>query len=204
MTNDITISPSIDAFFDESVVELQDDYYIIHSKECDICGADEKADASEIVEQASNISPTKVVQTKTCPSPHVFHKLCLHTWLRTKIHKDEDATCPMCRTRFILSARSKKMQVYLEQLQSHVRRCNTVIEHTALQMNQIGEEIERAKQEQHGIAADETRKLALLDKRRALVTAQRVAVNTNALAREDLAKCLDAIRRVEAVIVRMD
>jgi hypothetical protein len=69
----------------------------------------------------------------------------------------------MCRTKFILSARSGEMKVYLEQLQSLVGRYNTVIEESALQMDQIGAAIKRAKQE-HDDSTDEVKKLELLNK----------------------------------------
>ncbi|CAG5142732.1 uncharacterized protein ALTATR162_LOCUS1209 [Alternaria atra] len=163
MPNDMTTSPSLDAFFNESVDDLQDDHYVMHGTECDICGASEKVDLIEIVKQASYVSGTALVQTKVCQLPHVFHKLCLYTWLHTKLHKNEDATCPMCRTKFILSARSGEMKVYLEQLQSLVGRYNTVIEESALQMDQIGAAIKRAKQE-HDDSTDEVKKLELLNK----------------------------------------
>jgi hypothetical protein len=163
MPKNMTTSPSLDAFFNESVNDLQDDHYVMHGNKCDICGASERTDLTEIVKQASSVSSTAVVQTKTCRLPHVFHKLCLYTWLHTKLHKNEDATCPMCRAKFILSARSEEKKVYLEQLQLLVRRYNTAIEESAIQIDQIGAAIKRAKQE-HDDSTDGVKKLELLNK----------------------------------------
>ncbi|CAN9094536.1 unnamed protein product [Alternaria alternata] len=203
MPDDTATGLSLSTFFDESVDDLQEDYYVVHGKECDICGCDEKADPSDIVNQASSISSKAVVQTKTCPSPHVFHKLCLYVWLHTKLHKDEDATCPMCRTKFILSAHSKELHTYLELLQSLVERYNTVIEESLLQMNRIADKIKQAKQEEDD-STDDIRKLELSNIRKALTTAQRAATTTNDLAQQDLAQCSGAMRRIAAIIAMSD
>jgi hypothetical protein len=203
MPDDTATGLSLSTFFDESVDDLQEDCYVVHGKECDICGCDEKADPSDIVNQASSISSKAVVQTKTFPSPHIFHKLCLYVWLHTKLHKDEDATCPMCRTKFILSAHSKELHTYLELPQSLVERCNTVIEESLLQMNRIADKIKQAKQEEDD-STDDIRKLELSNIRRALTTAQRAATTTNDLAQHDLAQCSGAMRRIAAIIAMSD
>ncbi|KAG9187252.1 hypothetical protein G6011_05123 [Alternaria panax] len=204
MLNDTENPPSLDAFFNGSIDGLQDDHYVIHGNECDICDCDEKADPSEIVYQASSVSSTAITQAKTCPSPHLFHKLCLYTWLHTKLHKDEDATCPVCRTRLIMSARSERMQVCLEQLKSLVGQYNAVIENSLLRMNRIADGYQQAKQDQDDDSTDDAEKLELLNQQRALTTALRTALATNELAEQDLAECLDAIRRVEAYIAISD
>jgi DNA-directed RNA polymerase subunit RPC12/RpoP len=101
------IGASLNAFFAEGVEILPENHYTANDIECDICGEAEEADSPEIVEDAS-ISPTAVVQTYTCSGPHKFHKLCLYNWLHHKLHKDENATCPKCRHKLILSKTSLK------------------------------------------------------------------------------------------------
>jgi hypothetical protein len=102
----------LNAFFADGVDVLPDDHYVAHDIECDICGAAEEADVAEDVDQTS-VSSTTVVQTKACISPHVFHKLCLYTWLDSNLRQDQDATCPMYRHKLILIKTSLKFDKLL-------------------------------------------------------------------------------------------
>jgi hypothetical protein len=199
MSDDIAISTSLDAFFERSVSNLEDDYYVLHGNECDICG-DEMADPSEISGQASSIPRTAVVQTNTCSSPHIFHKLCLYAWMYTKLHRNEDATCPVCRTKFILSSRSQYLQSFLEELQANVRTYDNMIEKSALQSQRIEAEINRAEQQLQGDSTDEATRLVLLDARKALIAIQSVVMGNSVRARHHQGYCLQIIVLVEESI----
>ena len=118
MANNITIDARLDAFFDASVDNLKDDHYVEHGSVCDICRADDMADPPEIIEHASSITRTGVVQTKTCPLPHIFHKLCLYAWMHAKLHRNENATCPMCRNTLIVCSPGPWRESCLEQAEA--------------------------------------------------------------------------------------
>ncbi|RMZ68581.1 hypothetical protein GMOD_00008303 [Pyrenophora seminiperda CCB06] len=96
---------ALEKFFANSVENLSANYYSAHECECSICGSDEVADIppAQITSEASTISPTAVVGTSLCPSPHVFHKRCLFTWLCMNLFENKDASCPMCRTKLVFS-----------------------------------------------------------------------------------------------------
>ncbi|KAL1801052.1 hypothetical protein ACET3X_001394 [Alternaria dauci] len=204
MPNDITTTLSLNKFFNESVDDLEEDHYVVHGNECDICGCDKKADPSDIVNQASSVSSRAIVQTRICPSPHVFHKLCLYMWLSTKLLKDEDATCPMCRTKFILSEHSKDLHAYMQQLVSLLVRFNTVVEESSLQVIRIAEKVKEAMQEEADHSADDAEKLELSERRMALILMHSSAVANNKSARQDADKCSGAVRRVAARIAMRD
>jgi hypothetical protein len=199
MSDDIAVTTSLVAFFEESASNLEDDYYVLHGKECDICG-DEIADPSEISGQASSISRTAAVQTKSCSSPHIFHKLCLYIWMYTKLHNNEDATYPMCRTKFILSSRSQYLQSFLEELQANVRTYYDMIEKSALQSQRIEAEINRAEQQLQGDWTDEATRLVLLDARKDLIAIQSVVMGNSVRARHHQGYYLQIIVLVEESI----
>jgi hypothetical protein len=161
MANDTTINASLDAFFDQSVDNLPENHYVEHGDTCDICRCDRMADPST-VEQASSISRSAVCQTKTCPSPHVFHKLCIYTWMHTKLHSGGDATCPMCRTTIIVFSPVQGIQSNLEAIQSNVSILNNLLERLTLQRTQMDEEIERAEQRLQDDSTDVATRLSLL------------------------------------------
>lgn len=127
MANDITVDARLDAFFDESAVNLQEDHYVEHGNVSDICNVDHMADPLEIIEQASSIARTAVVQTRTCPLPHIPHKLCLYTWMHTKLHNNEDAICPMCRTTLIAHSPGPWRQSFLEESEALARQTTELL-----------------------------------------------------------------------------
>jgi len=132
MANNITIDARLDAFFDASVDNLKDDHYVEHGSVCDICRADDMADPPEIIEHASSITRTGVVQTKTCPLPHIFHKLCLYAWMHAKLRRNANATCPMCRTTLIVSSPGPWRELFLEESESLARQINELFEMLAI------------------------------------------------------------------------
>ena len=140
MANNIAIDVRLDAFFDASVDNLKDDHYVEHGDVCDICRADDMADPSEPIEHPSSITRTAVVQTKTCPLPHIFHKLCLHVWMHANLHRNENATCPMCRTTLIVRSHSPWRASFLEEAEAEAeafaRRRTELSERLALMIAQ--------------------------------------------------------------------
>ena len=73
---------------------LSNDYFRVHNTECSICHSADRATHPPETTVTPQIAPTSIVQTATCA--HVFHELCLYTWVTTQL-ATRHATCPMCR-----------------------------------------------------------------------------------------------------------
>ena len=145
MSNDITIDARLDTFFDASVDNLKDDHYVEHGSVCDICRADDMADPPEIIEHASSITRTGVVQTMTCPLPHIFHKLCLYAWMHAKLRRNANATCPMCRTTLIVCSPGPWRESFLEEPESLARQLGELYEMLAIFREQNEAEMNEAR-----------------------------------------------------------
>lgn len=153
MANDITVDARLNAFFDESVDHLQEDHYVEHGNVCDICNVDRMADPLEIIEEASYIARTAVVQTRSCPLPHISHKLCLYTWMQTKLHSNEDATCPMCRTTLIVHSPGPWRQSFLEESEALARQTAELLERLVVLTEQNETFMIEARADLNGVRA---------------------------------------------------
>jgi hypothetical protein len=84
---------------------LPPNHYRATNTSCSICHcADRAVDPpwTSLSSQMTHISPTHIIRTHDCN--HIFHELCLHTWVATQLEsygvnvQAHHVTCPMCRT----------------------------------------------------------------------------------------------------------
>jgi hypothetical protein len=96
---------------------LPDDHFLAHNTECDICKVAEATDidyyllahnsegnihapAEAVGEDASDEDLRKaIIKIDACH--HVFHKLCLTTWIDAQLCSTGTGTCPMCRRNLV-------------------------------------------------------------------------------------------------------
>jgi hypothetical protein len=74
------------------VHKLPINYFIAHNVTCDICRYAKEADVEE---GNTGISRTSVVAIVACG--HIFHGLCVFTWVEHQVNSRRNGTCPMCR-----------------------------------------------------------------------------------------------------------
>lgn len=70
---------------------LSDNHFLHVASECAICISAEHAD----IDDTDESSRTSIIKIEACG--HIYHELCLSTWLETQLDNAADGTCPECR-----------------------------------------------------------------------------------------------------------
>ncbi|KAF2845916.1 hypothetical protein T440DRAFT_482948 [Plenodomus tracheiphilus IPT5] len=117
-------------FFQNAVTNLPDDYYTKHHQNCDICREVGEADVADDSIDLNTIALTAVVKVNHCG--HVFHKACLHLWLKSQRINgrtgggEKAGSCPKCRGVLIANKAHlpANMRPILNKLRTLVTRMN--------------------------------------------------------------------------------
>jgi hypothetical protein len=116
----MAIYTDIDSFFSVGSTVLGDNYYTTHNKSCGIC-QEQEVDVPPTA-LGNSISSSSVIKVNSCE--HIFHKICLQTWLISTRSNRCDATCPMCRALLVAAPHSS---LEIDRLANEMRESHQVL-----------------------------------------------------------------------------
>lgn len=109
----------LDAYFRDSVENLLHNHFSASGTDCVICRADTE-------DHAPNTDTTAIVKIKSCG--HVFHKVCLRTWLKSQLVQNNNGSCTMCRDDLVLCFPQRRLKAARDMVEKQYQMYNQNIE----------------------------------------------------------------------------